>query len=427
MNDKLVKALSCGISLITISSINQWLDVPVGNTFIWWIIQFLVLIIFLKARKKVYDSGNNKNITIVKIYILWNAICIARAIFIAENYWEWKNLVAAGTTLLLPLSIYATTNKMVVQSISAYWVRFALPAFFIFAPFFSYGDAIGMYLVPISFLLLFFPALNKKWKIFVVVLTLIVLLGDFNARSNFIKFSIALLLGLSYYFKRYLDKLLRFARLIFFILPILFFILAISGTFNIFKINQYIGGSLRTTIVEKGEIKEADLTSDTRTFLYEEVLLSAVKHQYILFGRSPARGNDSEAFGYQLAEELKTGKWERFGNEVSILNVFTWTGLIGVVLYFFIFYSATSLAIKRSKNRFIKIVGLYVSFRWTYAWVEDFSRFDLYYIFLWIMIGMCYSKSFREMSDSEVICWVRGIFRLRNGELVTRRSKFQAV
>jgi hypothetical protein len=128
-------------------------------------------------------------------------------------------------------------------------------------------------------------------------------------------------------------------------------------------------------------------------------------------GRTPARGNDSEHFGLFAFEELKTGRYERYVNEVSILNIFTWTGLIGVVLYFMIFFKSVYLAIYKSNNFFMKVVGLYVMFRWMYAWVEDFNRFDIMNIVLWMLIAMCYSEQFRNMSDSEFKSWLNSIFK----------------
>jgi hypothetical protein len=55
-------------------------------------------------------------------------------------------------------------------------------------------------------------------------------------------------------------------------------------------------------------------------------------------------------------------------------------------------------------------MGLFIAFRWAYAWVEDLNNFYIQYIFLWFFIGFCYSKSFREMTDSQMIQWVRNIF-----------------
>ena len=107
------------------------------------------------------------------------------------------------------------------------------------------------------------------------------------------------------------------------------------------------------------------------------------------------------------------GRGERLGSEVSILNVFTWTGLIGVVLYFLIFYQASYLAINQSNNIFSQLLGLFIAFRWAYAWVEDFNNFNLFYFMLWLMIGLCFSIAFRKMSNSEVERWIRSVFQPR--------------
>jgi len=102
--------------------------------------------------------------------------------------------------------------------------------------------------------------------------------------------------------------------------------------------------------------------------------------------------------------------------------VFTWTGIVGVILYFLIFFKATYLAIYKSKSRIMKIIGLYLSFRWAYTWVEDFSMFNLSYFFLWVVIGMCLSQDFREMSDQEFKNWVRGIFDERYRKAIVKKQ-----
>ena len=101
---------------------------------------------------------------------------------------------------------------------------------------------------------------------------------------------------------------------------------------------------------------------------------------------------------------------ERLGNEVAILNIFTWTGIIGVILYLLVFYRASYMAVNHSNNTFSKILGIFLAFRWFYSWVEDINIFSLTNFFLWVMIGMCFYKSFRALSNKEVSSWVQGIF-----------------
>lgn len=412
MQQILKKLIPIFILLVAISSANAWSKFPIGNTFFWWIINVLILFFFITTKKYFFNQQDYSIILILKLYLFWNIICIARGVFIAENYWEWKNLVDTAMVLLLPISINVSMNKEFIMYVFRSYLKYSIPVFFILIIFF-YEDAFGQFLAPISILLLLFPIIPIRWKLGLILLYFIVVISDIEARSNIIKFTIPLCLSCIYFIPTSfvkVGKIFEVARMMLLILPILFFILGVSGQFNVFKIDKYIKGNYETIKVQNGEMVAGNLTADTRTFLYAEVLQSAFKHNYVLFGRSPARGNDSQSFGAHLADELKTGKMERFSNEVSILNLFTWTGLTGVILYFIIFYKATYLAINKSNNIFMKIIGLYVAFRWLYAWVEDFSRVDMYYCFLWFLIGMCYSTKFRQMSNQEMKVWILCIF-----------------
>jgi len=410
-NQKIILGIGFLTLLTPFRSVGQFIDLTIGNEFFWWAVEFVFIFILVKYKKSITTPLIEKNLIFVKLFLLWNLICIVRGIFVADNYWEWKNLIATSFVLLLPLLAYTTTNVASIQSIVKTWFKYGLFIYLLFSPF-IFGDGVGKFLIPISFLSLFFPILNWKWKIIVVFVSVFVITFDITARSNVLKFAVPFLIGILYYFRKILSfKILNFSRLLLLFVPFVLFALAVNGIFNVFKMDEYIGGEYYVKSNSKTDaFAEERLTTDTRTFLYIEVLESAVRHDYVLFGRTPARGNDSAYFGEYNKVILNTGKMERFGNEVSILNIFTWLGLMGVGLYFLIFFRATYLAINQSNNFFMKLIGLNISFRWAYGWVEDFSNFDLSNIFLWIMIGMCFSESFRKMTNQEFRLWVWGIF-----------------
>ena len=116
-------------------------------------------------------------------------------------------------------------------------------------------------------------------------------------------------------------------------------------------------------------------------------------------------------------------------NLSGLANVFTWTGLIGVILYSILFFRASYFAVNKSKNIYAKMLGIYVAFRWLYAWVEDVNNFSLNYFMLMVMIGLCFSHSFRHMTDKEVVFWVRGIFDNRyirfQNNLIKKRKNYE--
>ena len=404
-------SLAALIVLLTVISVNQWSIFPIGNTFTNWIIYFIITILFIKGIKYYYDRNNSSNLLFVKLYLIWIMISCIRGVFEAQNYWDFKSLINSGLALLMIVSIYIFTNPLVIKAILSKWLIYAFPLFFVLI-FFLTTDSYGFYLMPLSFFLLFLPFLDKKWKVAIVLISLFVVFVDLDARSNVVKFFVSFLFSFLFYIKRLVNfKLFKIIFSASFFFPFFFLFLGITNKFNVFQIDKYISGNYEEKKKIGNQVKVVDLKSDTRTFLYKEVILSAIKNDYVIIGRSPARGNESEAFGLHAAEELKTGRYERYGNEVSILNIFTWTGLVGVILYFLVFFKAVYLAIAKSKSNFLRIIGLYVTFRWIYLWVEDPNIFNINNILLWMVVAMCYSEQFRNMSDSEFKNWLNSIFK----------------
>ena len=410
------------IILIAITVITLYTLFQYSATAMWWVLLTGVLIMFLLGKKRFYNTTNQKNINIVRLYIMWNVVCIIRGFFVAQGYWEWKFLIGTSIVMLMPLGVFVLTNTFLVQKIVQQWFRYLLPAFFVMI-FVISAESVGHYLIPVSFLLLFLPFLSKKWKIMCLGMALFVFAANLGARSNVIKFLVPMAFALVFYFKStFTLNVFKTARVGFLILPVLLLYLGIANVFNVFKMSEYLEGDFK---YGRNDIEGAqdDLTADTRTFLYVEVISSALKYDYAWLGRTPARGNESPHFGPEIDKDLGTNKMERHGNEVNILNIFTWTGIIGVVLYFLVFLKATYLALYKSKSRIMKILGVYLAFRWAYGWVEDFSSFNLSYFFLWITICMCLSQDFRTMTDAEFKNWVRGILDSKYRRAIVKKTR----
>lgn len=413
IQNKIIKYSSWSILLISIGSISSYLADGTGlnivrDTTLWWIIDGFILYTLWRAKKLFFDSKADKeNMYLVLIYLLWNLFSIFRGLFIADNYWDWKGLVSNAAGILLPIVAYSASNLIFTQAVLSYYLIYALPLFIVFAPFIS-KDSYGFYLVPISFLMLFFPLYNLRAKLLLFAVTLVIVFADFDARSNVIKFVVPfLLLGLLFIKNTLLFRLLELLRNILFIAPFLLLFLASLDIFNPFKIEKYTNSNYQQTKKnENGQDIQVNLSADTRTAIYFEVINTAKKYNSWIIGRSPARGNESELF----ASSDLTGRKERLYNEVAILNIFTWTGIVGVLLYMLVFYLASYLAVNKSNNAYAKIMGIYISFRWVYAWVEDINTFTLTTFMLWLIIGLAFSNSFRKLSNREILFWVRGIF-----------------
>lgn len=428
----LTHIVSILIVIVTIFSIAPYSTLPLSNYFLSITLYYSCIFLFISLIKKHYERLNNKYLIFVSLYLCWVLISITRGFFVADTYWDWKNLSSGSAYLLIATSAYIFTNTAMVQKILSYWFKHAIPLFILIS-FFTFLGGFGFYLAPLTLLILFFPVLNQKWKGIFIFFLFFIFLGYTN-RSSVIKYSLPLLISFLYYFRQFFffNSLLKTIRIGFLVAPFVFLTLGVSGEFNIFEMEEYFGEQ-KTTRVVNGEIREESLTADTRTSLYEEVINSAINNNYVVQGRSLARGNDSESFGALVLEVVgEDAKAERYSNETGILNLFTWTGAIGVLLYFLVFVRASYLAIYKSKNVFIKLVGVFVSFRWFYFWIEDVTRFDITNIIIWMMIGMCCSIEFRSMSNKEFKIWVQGIFKfkyrtlLKNAKNSRINNRFQS-
>jgi hypothetical protein len=403
------------ILLITVSSVNAWTRLPIGNTFLWWAIYLIILFAFYKSLKSSIAKFSQSTWPIL-FFLFIVLVSFIYGTFIAEYYWDWKLLITNFMVFLLPLAIFPFSSPSLLTRTLKVWLRYA-PLMFLPFLLILDSEAYGRYLVPISFILIFYPKLPFKWKFISILTILFIVVTSIDARSNVIKFIIPLIISLLYYLKRFFSIfkvkiILSIISVVLLFVPIVLFFLAVSNIFNVFNMKEYANISENYTQRTSKDLDyEYSLLDDTRSFLYEEEIQSAIKNNYILFGRSMARGYETIYFAGSYKEyQMETKRNDRPDCEVSILNVFNYFGLIGVISYALIFFVAVFKALISSKNIYIPIIGVYVAFRWWYAWVEDFNRFDLNYLFLWITIAMCFSVPFRAMNNKQFEYWIVSLF-----------------
>lgn len=343
------------------------------------------------VRQQGYERIDYRNLLLS--LIVWNILTIARGVIDANTYWDWKFLLFSNMpALLVPLSALLGSN---IHSIGRL-LHFIFPSFFIITFLTLLPIAVHQiaYLwTPLYFLILCLPYMTRKQKITVFILIAAVFAAYFEGRSNTIRICVALVIAFSYRFIINYTRFFVALHKVLFVLPIVFFILGVTGSFNIFNMQSYID---REVVVEGAAGATENMLVDTRTFLYQETLTSMDKHNSFLFGEGGCGKYESLAFKNDLIGAY------RYGSEVGFLNTLLYSGIIGVLLYAFVFYKASRLAICQSNNVLAKLIGLFVIFRWDYFFVEEFTKFNTNFFFLWLMIGMCLSPTFRNMSDEEI-------------------------
>lgn len=388
----------------------QWSDINVVSLFLIWAVQACYIYIAFSLNDDYSLDVNDRKL--LKIYLLWTIFSIIRGamFYTLGNYWIWKSWFAGSLDVLLPSLIYIYSNPSVLGGILKCWLKYALLFFLCILPFISRG-AYHSYLGPIYIVAFFWPIYSKKWRIILLSLMLLMMIADMGARSQVIKTGMVLLGSLGYIFRHSISfSFLKFTHWLCYIAPVILLVLGISGTFNIFEdLASNEGKYVERKIDKEGRMVEDDLSADTRTFIFEEIISSAVKNEYVICGRTPARGNDSQYFGAANAEDLKTGLYERHSNETGLPSLFTWLGLIGLILISLIYLRCSYLAVFCSNNIFIKLLGCFVAFRWAYGWVEDMYSFAPMILSLFMIMGMCLSSYFRNMNDEEIENWLLGL------------------
>ena len=354
----------------------------------------------------------------IKLYLLAVTVNCLRGVLIAENYWEYKALIEHTGAVLIPLLLWPLSCPKLLGKTLKLWMALALPIFAIYF-FILIPRGYGFYLSPLAIFLVLFVHLRASQKILILLFAGIVIIHGVDGRAMALRFIFPLFFVGLFLLKRYsiTYSAIKIGALTCFVLPFILLGLAANGTFNIFKMQNYVR---QGSTISPEQFKEA--TADTRTFIYDEIWQSATRNNYVWTGRGLARGYDSKSFGMHQLKELGTGKLERFRSEVGILNIFNWMGLTGAFLYSALFLIATYLSIFKSASFSLKVLGLYVSFRWAFSWIQEFTEFEITFFALWMLVAICWSPQFRAMSDSEIRDWLRSIvpdfLRIRDPRMI---------
>jgi len=186
-------------------------------------------------------------------------------------------------------------------------------------------------------------------------------------------------------------------------------VLALTTSFNVLALDKYVEDSSLST--------GHQINVDTRTFLYQESFESAVNNNYIVFGRMPMYGYDSffQTYLNEVSNDKSiknTNQMAQRGSEVFIVNIFTWCGLIGVILFMIFFFKVSHRAISKSNNKYMKALGLYVSCFWITDWIiHNMWGLTMDYIILFIIVGMIYTPRYMKMTDREFEIYFRRILK----------------
>ncbi len=405
---KTFKYLIVLLLIICVTGENAWhTHVPLSTNILDFVLGSLSLFLLYSSAKKgqnYLDDGSKKIIT---YYFVWFGFTCLRGPFMAVDYFCYRNLFFSIPITFFPLFFYVFSTPEQLAVFLRKWVVYSLP-FFIILAFDLSHSAYGFYLAPISLFLVFLWDLKPRWIIVLLIITIFASIADLAARSNVIKFLAPFLLSLAFLFKSLIgERLLKFAGVVFVFFPYILIPLAAFGGFNLLQDSGF-----SYELSSSNNNKDENLFDDTRTFIYYEVIESAIDNDYWLWGRTPARGNDTHTFLFEeFNDDHHRPVQERFANEIGAANAFTHFGIIGLFIILLLYYRAAYLALYKSRSYYMKLIGVFICFRSFFFFLEDYYSFRVQTFVLVFMLGMGLSARFREMTNNDFKLWINNILK----------------
>lgn len=389
----------CNSNMVLISSGRNYF-----GPLITFVVQMLLISLIYIKRNALCPHLKDSNHKYINYFLLYTYLMTIAGLFVADCYLEYRQLFIGFISLNLPILAWLFYKPTVTISILSFWYKYSWIPFFLL--FYNKIGFVQMYWQPILILLCLFPLFKPRYVILILIISFLYATIDIEGqRAPFIKAIVALITGIGVGIRKIIsDKLIRIAHILAYLSVIYLFVYIFSDFFVV------VTGKAEAQDVVTNNFEREEILQDTRSLLYIDVLNSSISNGYFIWGHTPARGFEVEySERLFMRENTIMTKNERHMNEMVLSNVYTWEGLIGLILYSLIYMYGSYLAVYHSKNRIIPFLGCFIAWRWAWGWVEDVNLFLCTDIDLWVLISICYSSYYREMKDSEFKLWASGL------------------
>jgi hypothetical protein len=187
-----------------------------------------------------------------------------------------------------------------------------------------------------------------------------------------------------YFYHRFYFRWILYASFLLLIVP--FFLLQTS-LYN------------KQSVFEKylSKINNTELKTDTRTFLYIELLEDLTMNNELVVGKG-SNGTYYSSFFRNINIDTEN----RLTIEVGILAILLKGGLIASFLNLGILFSTIYLSFFRSNNIYVLGIGFMLLIHTLLLFVENLVSFSTYNFVIWFFIGVGLSKKIRSLDNTEI-------------------------
>lgn len=360
----------------------------------------LLIIFFIFQCHKIRDLYSPKSVT-YKLFICYLIYCVYLLISALYHSSEYINSILFSPfnffVCLLPcFSLLASNMGLMGMK------RIKLLTIFCLVSYLICTANVGL----ASFCLcLFYPFVSKKSLYFLLLLAFFVwdnitglgLSGDEGGSRAFVlESAVALSIIIAGWIikKR---KLSLIVVLIYLALPLLFILFLVRDGVSLFEMVQANFSS---------RVGDSVDTTDTRTFLFMDMLSNITNISDFFFGKGLAGGYETDFSDSVYATNV------RLAIEVTWLHYFLKGGFVLVFLLYAFITSAVVSAFKHSKNNFIIVASMMASGFVFLMIVADYpSRNIVVKLILWLCVGMCHSRTWLSKTDDDINKIFKKVFK----------------
>lgn len=338
-----------------------------------------------------YWRSDLKGSFIIRLYdllIIWIFICFFRSLlkmneandlvpFLFSNYMGISLFPILFFVVGVSIRYFFIINKI----LSVYLILVTLVSFFLL----GYFELQIFLLMPIFYLLLTIPLRKSAGWLFVVLVSVSLIVVSLTNRAGILRILISYSIVLVYYIMLNVKinrKLLNLVVFCILMVPIVSLYLGINGK----SVFQTILGD------DTQPYSQMNPYADTRTFLYFEVFQDLKFNNAFIFGKGLNAGYASEAFETYSRDMV----------EVGFLQILLKTGIVGFLLYISVVVSAIYKSLGKSKNLFMKSMGLLLASYVLMIFIENIIAYNILNVIIWIVVGMCHSEELRGLSNKQI-------------------------
>lgn len=316
------------------------------------------------------------------------------------------------TVLNTDSALYALGNKWVTLFGNEYTALLMLPPLFTYIGTLNYGvillkkttytylivglvlSVFMMYPLGIIsiFTIVFYQYVNKKFRMLIIIAFIEAFIQGTigEARMYLIVIGFALCSYVLVYIVKSL-RILKIFSVVVIILPLFLFV----PILNFASQNETTFQKMQEYIMEKSN--DESLSTDTRTFLYQEMAEDLTATDSWLLGKGAFSRYYSAFF-----DDSSIGRFGRLSSEVPFLNYLLRGGICYVIVYFGLLIYAIYLGIWKSRNKFVKSIAIIASGWYFNSFVGDITGCRFYHLAFFTLLGCCLSRRWLNTTDEDI-------------------------